>query len=108
MIESQIINAARLLTESSTGYTIGQLCAAVGLKAHIAGNRTYLKKGLFDYFGAKLTMTNGVFQFCEATKASAARVKFEAPADLWRGWIDPVTGIVPPRLGLDPLKEKSE
>lgn len=23
------------------------------------------------------------------------------PADLWRGWINPATGIIPPRLGVD-------
>lgn len=98
----QIDGAIRLLIESKTAVTLGQLCAAAGADPHYGGLRVKMRSALKKHFRDRLIILSGRYKLAESKQTVAiGRVAFKLPKGLWRGWVDPRTGITPPKLGLD-------
>jgi hypothetical protein len=92
-----------LLTESEVSMTTVEICDALKVqKLLISSTYTLMiknnpdfckefKRGQMHYAIGEHKLENFI-----AAKAN----EFSLPEDLWRGWVNPATGIVPDKLGL--------
>lgn len=92
--------------------SVGDACEALGIPRHHAG---YTLSRLKTICGARLvlhgqqsriTRADGLYTITPLPGVERrARPRIypprTVPKDLWRGWINPATGIIPPRLGVD-------